>query len=54
MFDRVFESLWNDSENTSLLNVCNKQCKLYQAGSKSDGVKNGCTVSEDWLIRVSE
>jgi hypothetical protein len=53
MFDRVFDSLWNDTGSTSLLDVCTRQCKLYKAGSKSALSQQGCPVSEDWLIKVS-
>jgi hypothetical protein len=52
MFDRVFDFLWNDTGSTSLLNVC-KGCELYQAGNKSARSDKGCSVSEDWLKRVS-
>jgi hypothetical protein len=54
MFDKAFEPLWNSKENTSLFDICTKQCKIYRAGSKSAGVNMGCTVSEDWLKRVSD
>jgi hypothetical protein len=53
MFDRIFDFLWNDPGSASLLTVCTKQCNLYQAGSKSPGSKEGCSVSEDWLKKVS-
>jgi hypothetical protein len=54
MFDRVFGHLWNDTGSTSLLTVCTKQCELYRAGGRSTGNSQGCSVSEDWLKRVSE
>jgi hypothetical protein len=44
MFDRTYNSLWNDKDNPSLLEMCTKQCKLYH---------KECSVSEDWLKRVS-
>jgi hypothetical protein len=53
MFDRVFDCLWNDNGSASLLTVCTKRCHLYQAGGKAAGSKEGCSVSEDWLKRVS-
>ncbi len=53
MFDRVFDALWNDSDNPSLLDVCTKQCKLYRKGSKSERDSQPCTVSEEWLKKVS-
>jgi hypothetical protein len=48
MFDRVFNSLWDDSDNPSLLTVCTKQCKLHR------GSNGKCSVSEDWLKKVSD
>jgi hypothetical protein len=53
IFDRVFESLWNGKENTSLFTVCTEQCNLFQAVGKSTGLNKHCTVSEDWLKKVS-
>jgi hypothetical protein len=53
MFDRVFDSLWNDKENPSLLTVCTKHCKLYQERGKPAAGKEHCPVSEDWLKKVS-
>jgi hypothetical protein len=54
MFDRVFELLWNDTSSKSLLTVCSKQCELYRPGGKSTTNSKGCSVSEDWLRRVSD
>jgi hypothetical protein len=53
MFDRVFDSLWNDPDNPSLLTVCTRQCKLYRAGVQSTDGSSGCSVSEEWLKKVS-
>jgi hypothetical protein len=53
MFDRVFDFLWNDPGSASLSTVCTNHCDLYRAGGKSAGGKEGCSVSEDWLKRVS-
>jgi hypothetical protein len=52
MFDRAFDSLWN-ADSVSLLTVCTRRCKLYRAGGKAAGSHEGCSVSEDWLKRVS-
>lgn len=53
MFDRVFDSLWNDAENPSLMTVCTQQCKLYQVGGHSAESSVKCAISEDWLRKVS-
>jgi hypothetical protein len=54
MFDRVFDSLWNDIQNPSPLIVCTQQCKVYRAGGKSSDGNGGCSVSEEWLKKVSD
>ncbi len=53
MFDRVFDSLWKDKDSTSLLSVCTQKCQLYHKVGKSAGRKMDCSVSEDWLKKVS-
>jgi hypothetical protein len=53
MFDRVFDSLWNDKDSTSLLTVCTQKCQLYHKAGKSLNRKMDCSVSEDWLKTVS-
>jgi hypothetical protein len=53
MFDRVFDSLWNDPDNPSLLTVCTEQCKLFRAGGRSTDGSSGCSVSEEWIKKVS-
>lgn len=53
MFDRVFDSLWNDTENPSLLSVCTQHCEAYRVGRKSTDGNEGCSISEDWLKKVS-
>jgi hypothetical protein len=53
MFDRDFNALWNDADSASILDICTKQCPLYKAGSKSASEGEKCSVSEDWLNKVS-
>jgi hypothetical protein len=53
MFDRVFDSLWNDVDNPSLLDVCTLQCKFSNEGDRSVFDNRHCSVSEEWLKRVS-
>ncbi|HSW58267.1 MAG TPA: hypothetical protein VLH15_07685, partial [Dehalococcoidales bacterium] len=53
MFDRVFDSLWNDTSNPSLLDVCTKQCRFYREGGKTGEENQFCSVSKEWLKKVS-
>jgi hypothetical protein len=53
LFDRVFNSLWDDTDNVPILDVCTQQCKFNKAVGKSVGDNEECPVSKDWLKKVS-